>query len=46
MKKYNYKDLYEEADLFNRWYAPYYNKKLTTLSYAAKLNLATYLEQF
>ena len=30
MKKYSYKDLYEEADLFNRWYAPYYNKKLTT----------------
>ena len=29
MKKYNYKDLYEEADLFNTWYAPYYNKKLT-----------------
>ena len=29
MKKYNYKDLYEEADLFNTWYTPYYNKKLT-----------------
>ena len=29
MKKYNYKDLYEEADLFNTWYAPYYDKKLT-----------------
>ena len=29
MKKYNYKDLYKEADLFNTWYAPYYNKKLT-----------------
>ncbi len=28
MKKYNYKDLYKEADLFNKWYTPYYNKKL------------------
>ena len=32
MKKYNYKDLYEEADLFNTWYAPYYDKKLTKLN--------------
>ncbi len=29
MKKYNYRDLYEEADLFNTWYAPHYDKKLT-----------------
>ncbi len=28
MKKYNHKDLYKEADLFNKWYTPYYNKKL------------------
>ena len=28
MKKYNHKDLYDEADLFNKWYTPYYNKKL------------------
>ena len=28
MKKYNYKDLYKEADLFNKWYTPYYDKKL------------------
>ena len=28
MKKYNQKDLYREADLFNKWYTPYYNKKL------------------
>ena len=28
MKKYNYKDLYNEADLFNKWYTPYYDKKL------------------
>ena len=30
MKKYNYEDLYKEADLFNTWYAPYYNKRLTS----------------
>ena len=28
MKKYNHIDLYKEADLFNKWYTPYYNKKL------------------
>ena len=28
MKKYNYEDLYKEADLFNTWYAPYYNLSL------------------
>ena len=28
MKKYDHKDLYKEADLFNKWYTPYYNKKL------------------
>ena len=28
MKKYNHKDLYKEADLFNKWYTPYYDKKL------------------
>ena len=30
MKKYSNKDLYEEADLFNTWYLPYYKKELTT----------------
>ncbi len=24
----HYKDLYKEADLFNKWYTPYYDKKL------------------
>ncbi|WP_102133615.1 phosphotransferase [Candidatus Pelagibacter communis] len=28
MKKYNHKELYKEADLFNKWYTPYYNRKL------------------
>ena len=28
MKKYHHKDLYKEADLFNKWYTPYYDKKL------------------
>ena len=28
MKKYDHKDLYKEADLFNKWYTPYYNKRL------------------
>ena len=28
MKKYNHKDLYKEADLFNKWYTPYFDKKL------------------
>ena len=28
MKKYNHNDLYKEADLFNKWYTPYYDKKL------------------
>ena len=30
MEKYNYKELYKEADLFNKWYVPYYNKKLSS----------------
>ena len=28
MKKYDHKDLFREADLFNKWYTPYYDKKL------------------
>ena len=28
MKKYDHKILYREADLFNKWYTPYYDKKL------------------
>ena len=37
MKKYNHKDLYNEADLFNRWYTPYYNKKLAKPSKKKKI---------
>ena len=28
MKKYDHKDLFKEADLFNKWYTPYFDKKL------------------